>query len=139
MNEKISRDIFNESLPVVRVLYEAEQPIVYITKTQYGQEMLAYLASETRSHQFTILAPATARSISKLESGSIGVREAMIETWMWLAQETFSDRLLDVWRISAADIPEGYLPRPGTLLRPALRVECSAPVIGEPIGGGGLD
>lgn len=137
-DQKIPDGFFEYPLPIVRVLYEAEQPIVYITTTRQGQEMLAYMASETASHQFIVVAPATASSIRKLESGCIGVREALTETWMWLVKESLTDGVSDVWPVVEADIPDDHLPRPGTPLLPEHRVAFSARAIGEGIALGSV-
>lgn len=79
---RILEGIFEYPLPIERVLYEAEQPIVYLTKTKQGQMMLAYLSQETDSHQFVIVAPTTQSSIIRLENGALGLLEALTETWM---------------------------------------------------------
>ena len=62
-DNRIPDGFFDFPLPVERVLYEAEQPIVYLTKTKQGQEMLAYLADEANGIQFIVVAPATPSSI----------------------------------------------------------------------------
>ena len=109
----ISDGFFDFPLPIERILYEAEQPIVYVTKTKQGQEMLAYLAEETDNHQFIIVAPSTLSSLSRLESGSIGIREALTDTWMWMVRADLAQKSTEVWRVTEATIPSQHLPRPG--------------------------
>lgn len=137
-DQRIPDGFFDHPLPVVRVLYEAEQPIVYLTKTRQGQEMLAYLASETDQHQYIIVSPTTPNSVKKLETGSIGVREALVDTWMWLVKEGFDDAGAEVWSVGEADIPLAHLPKAGTPLLPEHRIAFSARAIGDGIALGSV-
>ena len=137
-DQRIPDGFFECPLPVVRVLYEAEQPIVYLTKTKQGQEMLAYLAGETESDQYIVVAPATPGSIQKLETGSIGVREALTDTWMWLVRENRDQATTEVWGVVEEDIPTDHLPKPGTPLLPEHRIAFSAKAIGDGIALGSV-
>ena len=116
-HERLPDGLFDHPLPVDRVLYEAEQVIVYLTHTRRGQPMLAFLASETVSHQFVVVAPVTPSTTVRLENGGLGIREALTGTWMLIVRTDFSARRADVWRVTAADIPTEHLPRPGTVLK----------------------
>lgn len=130
---QIPAGFFDFPLPVVRVLYEAEQPIVFLTRTRQGQEMLAYLADETESEHFIIVAPATPSSISRLESGSIGIREALTDTWMWLVKASFDREVAEAWSVTEAAIPALHLPKAGTPLLPEHRIAFSARAVGDGI------
>ena len=128
---RIPDGFFDFPLPIERVLYEAEQPIVYLTKTKQGQLMLAYLAQETDSHQFVIVAPTTLSSISKLENGALGLREALTETWMWMVRTSFTQGDSEVWSIAEDMIPDMNLPKAGVPLLPEHRIALSAQVLGD--------
>lgn len=132
-DNQIPDGFFDFPLPVVRVLYEAEQPIVYLTKTKQGQEMLAYLADETESEHFIVLAPATPSSINRLESGSISIREALTDTWMWMVRADFGRQTARAWSVTEADIPPLHLPKAGTPLLPEHRIAFSARAVGDGI------
>lgn len=134
----IPEGFFDFPLPVVRVLYEAEQPIVYLTKTRQGAAMLAYLADETKDEHYIVVAPATPSSISRLESGSIGIREALTDTWMWMVRTNFDQRVTQAWSVTEADIPEMHLPKAGTPLLPEHRIAFSARAMGEGIALGNV-
>lgn len=135
---KIPEGFFDYPLPIERVLYEAEQPIIYLTRTRQGQEMLAYLASETESHQFIVVSPATPSSISRLESGSIGIREAITDTWMWMVRTDFKKTISEAWSVTEAAIPTLHLPKPGTPLLPEHRIAFSARAVGNGIALGSV-
>lgn len=132
-SDRIPDGFFDFPLPIERVLYEAEQPIIYLTKTKLGQQMLAYLADETDGHQFIVVAPATQSSIRRLESGSIGVREALTDTWMWLVRASFATEVVEAWSITETAIPILHLPKPATPLLPEHRIAFSTRAIGEGI------
>lgn len=137
-DNRIPDGFFDFPLPVERVLYEAEQPIVYLTKTKQGQEMLAYLADETSDNQFIVVAPATPSSITRLESGSVGVREALTDTWMWMVKASSKKGISEAWSITEASIPNLHLPKPGTPLLPEHRIAFSARAVGDGIALGSV-
>ncbi len=128
---RILEGIFEYPLPIERVLYEAEQPIVYLTKTKQGQMMLAYLSQETDSHQFVIVAPTTQSSIIRLENGALGLLEALTEIWMWMIRTSFTQGDSEVWSVTEDTIPELNLPKPGTPLFCEHRIALSEREIGD--------
>jgi hypothetical protein len=137
-NSRIPDGFFVFPLPIERVLYEAEQPIVYLTKTRQGQEMLAYLADETAECQFVIVAPATASLVKRLESGSIGLREALTENWMWAVRISHEGRSCEAWSITESHIPSSHLPKPGTPLLPEHRIAFRTRAVGDGIALGSV-
>ncbi|MFM0294996.1 hypothetical protein P0D68_17800 [Paraburkholderia sp. RL17-380-BIE-A] len=137
-DNRIPDGFFDFPLPIERVLYEAEQPIVYLTKTKQGQEMLAYLADETDGYQFIVVAPATPTSVRRLESGSIGIREALTDTWMWMVRANFAQGVSEAWSVTEAAIPALHLPKPGTPLLPEHRIAFSARAVGDGISLGSV-
>lgn len=137
-DNRIPDGFFDFPLPVQRVLYEAEQPIVYVTKTKQGQEMLAYLADEANGHQFIVVAPVTPSSLIRLESGSIGIREALTETWMWIVRTNFAQGVSEAWSVSEDAIPALHLPKAGTPLLPEHRIAFSARAVGDGIALGSV-
>lgn len=132
-NDKIPDGFFDFPLPVERVLYEAEQPIVYLTRTKQGQQMLAYLSDEEDNCQFIVMAPSTESSIKQLESGSIGIREALTDTWMWMIRVNFVENCVEAWSITESTMPARHLPVPGTPLFPEHGIAFSARAIGDGI------
>lgn len=121
-------------LPVQEVLYEAEQPIVFLTYSSVlGQPLLAYLADENSEASFVILASASSEKINNLKEGTIGVREALVSDWMWLVRGSHSSGVAKIWAIKESDVPDGCLPVHGTPLLPEHAVVFSARALGEGI------
>lgn len=119
--------------PVDRVLYEAEQPIIFLTHSKVGQPLLAYLAHEESDVSYIVFASASTAKVRMLEQGTIGVREAICSDWMWLARFGRASDHAELWSVVESDIPYDYLPMPGTPLRPEHTVVFSARALGEGI------
>lgn len=130
---KLPDGLFANPLPINEILYEAEQPVVFTTASIQGQELLAYLADETECSRFIVVAPAAQSSITKLKQGVIGVRESLSATWLWLVKEDTSVPTSEAWTITESQIPDGYLPKPGTPLLPEFRPVLTAKAVGESI------
>lgn len=120
-------------LPVDRVLYETEQPIIFVTHSKFGQLLLAYLAYESSGVSCFVLASASSEKIRMLEHGTLGVREAICSDWMWLACFRPKSDQTDIWPVVESDIPNDYLPVPGTPLLPEHTVVFAARALGEGI------
>ena len=119
--------------PVDRVLYEAEQPIIFVTHSKVGQPLLAYLAHEATDVSYMVLASASSAKIRMLEQGTLGVREAICSDWMWLARFGRISDQAEIWSVIESDIPNDYLPVPGTPLFPEHTVVFAARALGEGI------
>jgi hypothetical protein len=120
-------------LPLDAVLYEAEQPIVFVSHTRQNQPVLAFLAYEAGEVATYLLAPTSPREVEMLKAGTVAVREALTSNWTWLVRHTHGDPGVDVWSVSAAEIPDLYLPVPGTPLLPEHEIVFSARALGEGI------
>ncbi len=125
------KGIVSDVLPIVRVLYEAEIPILYLTRTEQGQTLLAFVAEEGSAGTFTILAPISASSLSALERGYLSVRDALTASWMWLhLNDPEQSR---VWTTSATELPDGVLPLAGTPLLPEHEPVLRTRAVGEQV------
>lgn len=136
LEDRIQADWIDWPLAIDRVLYEAEQPIVFVTHSTSGQSLLAYLAHESASGTDYILASASARKIQQLEHGAVGVREALCADWMWILRRNTETNTFDVWSISEEMIPDEYLPVSNTGLAPEHSVVFSARALGDGIAMG---
>jgi hypothetical protein len=103
-----------DSLPVSEILYEAEAPIVYVTATEQGEQLLAYLADESPVGAVTFLAPTCPARIEALERGVLTVRDALESSWLWM--HVFDGRQGKAWAIEASEIPDLFFPQRGTTL-----------------------
>lgn len=131
LKDRIQADWITWPLKIDRVLYEAEQPLVFMTRSTSGQSLLAYLAHESATGIYYILATASPRKIQHLEQGAIGVREALCADWMWILRRDTETSTFDVWSISEEKIPDEYLPVPGTGLISEHSVVFSARALGD--------
>lgn len=129
--DELPAGLLADSLPVERVLYEAEAPVVYLSKTAQGQDLLAYVADESEDGVFTLLAPISKEGIAALENGSLAVREALVSSWLWLH---LSDGARGrVWAARMEDVPDLCLPLPGTPLRPEHEAVLRTRALGEQV------
>lgn len=131
--DRVAANLVVWPLPIDRVLYEAEQPIVFLTHSITGQSLLAYLANESEVGADYILASASPRKIQQLEQGTVGVREALCADWMWLLRQNAQAGSIDLWSVSEALVPDDFLPIPGTALLPEHSVVFAARALGEGI------
>ena len=129
----LQASIVDWPLPVDRVLYEAEQPIIFVTHSKVGQPLLAYLAHESTDVSYFVLASASSAKIRMLEQGALGVREAICSDWMWLARFGRTTDQIEIWSIIESDIPNDYLPVLGTPLLPEHTIVFAARALGEGI------
>jgi len=131
--DRISADFIAWPLTIDRMLYEAEQPIVFLTHSTSGQSLIAYLAHESASRVDYILASASRRKVHQLEQGALGVREALCADWMWILCRDIETSTSGVWSITEEMIPDEYLPVPGTGLLPEHSVVFAARALGDGI------
>ena len=104
------------NLPVGRVLYEAEAPVLYLTSTVQGQSLLAYVADDAFGRISTLLSPISPHRLEALEQGTASVRDVLTSSWMWL--HVLGGEETGLWAIDPEKIPEEYLPLQGTPLLP---------------------
>jgi hypothetical protein len=121
------------SMEVEEVLYEAETPVLFTTKTASGQPLLAYTTEEAADATWLVFAACTPRTIADLKSGRLAVREALTSSWMWLAQRTPDGKISKVWAITPDHLPQEHLPAPGTPLLPEHEPVIATRAIGETI------
>lgn len=133
LEDRVAADLVVWPLPIDRVLYEAEQPIVFLTHSVTGQSLLAYLAHESAVGADYILASASPRKIQQLEQGTVAVREALCADWMWLLRQNAEAGSIGLWSATEASVPDDFLPIPGTALLPEHSVVFAARALGEGI------
>jgi hypothetical protein len=115
------------------VLYEAESPIVFTLRTKFDQQMLSYLVEETAECQWILLAPCSTNTIRDLVFGKLAVRDALLNSWLWLAQRDHAGVWNGLWSVNAEDIPQDHLPCADTLLYAELEPVLSTRVVGAEI------
>ncbi len=129
-SDRMPEGFLPQRLVLERILYDAEMPIVYTTRTPQGQQLLAYVADESELGTFTIVAPLSERTLAALESGAMSVRDALTSSCAWLHVR---GQNVGAWAVDLEHLPVGFLPMPGTPLlsdqEPVLRTRA----IGEKV------
>lgn len=129
--EELPPGLVSTPLPVERVLYEAEYPVVYVTRTMQGQQLLAYVADESAEGTTTLLAPISDDVLLSLERGALGVREALGNSWLWL--HVFDGERGYLWPSALEEIPASNLPVRGTPLLPRHEPVLRTRAVGESV------
>jgi len=129
--DQLPAGLVSEPLQVDKVLYEAESPVVYVTKTLQGQLLLAYVADDTPDGVFTLLAPMTSVSMVSVELGSTPLRDALTASWLWL--HVSGGHTNGLWGVDVSEIPSDCLPVAGTLVRPGIEPVLRARAIGQQV------
>ena len=119
--------IIAPELSVEEILYEAESPILYLTRTLQGEQLLAYAAHEENGVVSTLLAPIVPSRIRDLERGTLAVRDALAASWLWLHEPG------NLWSVQIEQVPSAYLPLPGTPLHPEHEPVLRTRAIGEDV------
>jgi hypothetical protein len=97
-----------------KVLLEAWRPLVFTTRTASDQMIIAYLADEAEVGDWYFLAPITELRLSELQNGELPLRDAITCSWMW--QCLHEPGGVIIWNVDLNDIPNVFLPLPGTPL-----------------------
>jgi hypothetical protein len=101
---------------VVRVLYEAEAPVVYLSASPEGEPLLAYVADVSHEGVYTLVAATSPTEVAELEEGTVALRDALGSSRLWLHR--FDGVRASVWACSVDEIPYPFLPAPGATLYP---------------------
>ena len=98
------------------VLLEAWRPLVFTAHTTSGHNVLAYLADESEDGDWYFLAPIADAKLSELRTGALSIRDALTNSWMW---QCLDDAVgVTLWSVEPTDVPDIFLPVPGTPLLP---------------------
>jgi hypothetical protein len=119
------------SLPIDLVLYEAELPVVFLTRTLQDQPLLAYVADDTTEGVFTLLAPISSESIDALQKGLMPLRDVLTASWLWL-HVSGGDRQ-GLWNVTPSEIPTECLPMAGVLVYPEHEPVFRARAVGQQV------
>ena len=104
-------------LSLVEVLYEAEEPIIYVALGPPGLRLLVYLAEAQDSGEWLLVAPIGDSQLKSLKAGFTPVRTALFESWCLQCYRA-RDGELRFWSISESDVPAEFLPVSDTPLYP---------------------
>ena len=100
----------------VRVLYEFDGPKIFTCKDLTGQPFLAFQCSANREAVRFLVVPFGDGLESRLTTGDINLRDALIRPQMWIFDLDNSWKPVHSWRVRANDFPSRLLPRDGVML-----------------------
>jgi hypothetical protein len=129
--DRLPMGLIPDRLSVERVLYEAEEPILFLTRTSQNQLLLAYVADDSASGMFTVLTPVTIKTVDALERGITSVRDAITSAAAWLHWTKGKES--GTWPFDLESFPDTFLPHPGTPLLPQLEPVLRTRAIGPNI------
>lgn len=124
------------AIKVDESLYEAWQPLIFVTHDRNGQRMLAYLADETEDGEWYFLAPISAQRLDRLKDGALTIRDALLGSWIWQCLETAGSAT--VWSVEPETIPDAFLPLPGVPLLPEQEAVLITRAVGDGIQPGSI-
>lgn len=130
---ELPKGVLGSAVPE-EILYEAEEPVVFTLRTALGQRVLAYLADASATTRWLLLTPCGDALLTDLKRGRVPVREALEQSWVWLATLDNRDEWSDAWAIELGDIPPDHLPQPGVMLLPEHQPVLSTRAVGPSIG-----
>ena len=107
-----------ERIAPLEILYEFDGPRIFSLSSRDGNLLLAYLCDQAEGGLNFLLAPSSSRSIERLKSGQISVREAINQAWIWIISCDQQWKILGAKSSSFDELPDAVLPREGTPLHP---------------------
>ena len=129
--EPLPSGVIPDRLLIEKVLYEAEAPVLFLSRTVQGQLLLGYVAEESSAGIFTVLVPISAKILDSLERGATSVREALTATCGWL--HVSNGVKTGTWSIDFENFPSDFLPLAGTPLLPEHEPVLRTRAVGEKI------
>lgn len=114
--EAMSDTILPSTLPVERILYEAELPVLYITKTLQDQTALAYVADDNEEGLFTLVVLLSKKTLLGLDNGTVSARDALALAPPWLHWTNGSASAS--WSFDLEDLPPKHLPHSHFMINP---------------------
>lgn len=100
------------------VLYDFEGPRIFSIQSSLGS-LLAYVVEDLPTYQIVLLSPTTATILRDLKAGRSTVREAMDQSWSWLAERNYDGQIRNV--VSVQHPSDMLLPPEGVMLYRHLR------------------
>lgn len=115
------------------VLVEYDEPEVVTVRDSAGLLYLSVASDESDEAIRWVQTRLSALELRALLAGGLSVRSALTKDELWVIDESRHDgHIIHAWIMSADEIPEGALPRPGALLPRATRSRLQVEHAGLP-------
>ncbi len=121
---------------IAETLYEAEYPVVFTVETSIGL-LLAYVAAESTTGMWQVMAPISGHALDRLKRGTLALRAALTASSMWLVLVE-NGTVRKGFIVEERDIPHGHLPLPMTPLLPEHEPVLTARAVGAEIRAGAV-
>jgi hypothetical protein len=119
-----------DGLKPSEVLYEFDGPRIFVTQAQIG-ELLCFLTDDDGRTLRFIAAPTNSSILDMLKSGSLTVREALDQPWVWFVDLGYSGQPVAAWQGTLSEAPSDALPKKGVMLWPHLEPVFALRAIGD--------
>jgi len=124
------------SLAPEEVLFEYEEPLTFVAEDPEGHLLLAHCVGCDRGASRYLVAASSRTVIEDLKAGRSDVLGALRQPRCWIADIGPSGAVESLWAVDFESVPKDVLPRPGSMLTPALQSLFRVRLIGEGVGPG---
>lgn len=128
-------------LEPLEVLYEFDQPMIFTTTLPSLGLVLAYLVEPADDGEFGgrfLAVPTNATMLADLRRGRMSVRDALLNSWLWLIDMDASGTAREAWHIDAEKLPGDILPEPGVMLSAELQPDLILRYEGQEMSADGV-
>ena len=119
-----------DGLKPSEVLYDFDGPRVFAANALMG-ELLCFLADDDGQTLRFIAAPTNSTILAKLKSGTVTVREALDQPWVWFVDSSYSGEVIAAWQGTLSEAPADTLPQKGVMLWPHLEPVFALRALGD--------
>ena len=122
------------SLAPQEILFEYEEPLTFVAEDPEGHLLLAHCVGGDRGVSRYLVAASSRTITEDLKAGRSDVLGALRQPRCWIADIGSSGAVESLWAVDFELVPKNVLPRPGSMLTPALQSLFRVRLIGEGVG-----
>ena len=115
---------------------EYEEPLTFVAEDPEEHLLLAHCVGCDRGASRYLVAASSRTVIEDLKAGRSDVLGALRQPRCWIADIGPSGAVESLWAVDFESVPKDVLPRPGSMLTPALQSLFRVRLIGEGVGPG---
>ncbi len=115
----------------MEVLYDFDGPRTFTHKDSAGKLCLAHWCDADRDCNRFIVVPFSEPLVRKLKAGEITLGASLDQPRAWIVDVAHAGDIRAAWGVHLSELPADVLPKPGTMLWPALERLVGPRVNGE--------